>query len=59
MVPINGMPYSMKKRKMCEGNLFFFKSIFLNMRSPLAAYLSLDDLRLHATEQGVTRTLGL
>lgn len=42
---------------MCEGNLIIFQKYFMNMRLALAAFLSLDDLRLHATEQGVARTL--
>lgn len=57
LATINGIPYFMKKERCVKGILFFFQKYFLNMRLALAAFLSLDDLRLHATEQGVARTL--
>lgn len=60
LITRNGILYSVKEKKMCEvSESHFFRSFSLYMRCALAAYLSLDDLRLHETGKGVTRATGL
>lgn len=59
LITRNGIPYSIKEKEVCEVSPIFFQSFSLYMRCALAAYLSLDGLRLHKTGKGVTRATGL